>query len=237
MIALVVASALAVGLDEHVGDPVPRELPFTDTTGARVELGRYLGHKPVVLVMAYARCEMLCSVVLRGAATAMQGEPVATSRRSSSASIRPRRPTRPPVARPRSSPTSARPTARAGRTSSATTPRSTRSRTRSASTTRGTSARSSSRIRPSCSCSRPTAASPSTSAASTFDGLDDAIDRAARGELTTSTAQDLLRCFHDDPALRRYEARLQLAFRIAGGAVLLALAGIVIGLVRWERRR
>ncbi len=71
----------------------------------------------------------------------------------------------------------------------------------------------------------------------TFDGLDDAIDRAARGELTPSTVHDLLRCFHDDPALRRYESRLQLVFRICGALVALALAGTVTLLVVWERKR
>jgi protein SCO1/2 len=61
MIALAVATAL--------GAAVPQALPFTDSSGERVTLARYFQpHRPVVLVIAYARCRMLCNVVLRGLA-------------------------------------------------------------------------------------------------------------------------------------------------------------------------
>lgn len=57
-----------VGLDEHVGARIPLDLTFTEAAGRRVVLGDLFGDgKPVVLVLAYVRCKMLCSLVLRGA--------------------------------------------------------------------------------------------------------------------------------------------------------------------------
>jgi protein SCO1/2 len=70
-----------------------------------------------------------------------------------------------------------------------------------------------------------------------FDGLDDAIERAAHGDVTPSAARDLLRCFHDDPARRRYEARLQRFFRIGAAAIFAALATLLTSLWWWELRR
>jgi protein SCO1/2 len=61
-------AARAVDIDEHLGRPVSRDLAFTDMNGRRVRLGDYLGDgKPVILVLAYYHCPMLCGLVLRGA--------------------------------------------------------------------------------------------------------------------------------------------------------------------------
>jgi protein SCO1/2 len=59
----------AVDLEEHLGLAVDRALPLTDQAGRRVTLGDYLGgQEPIVLVLAYFRCPMLCGLVLRGVA-------------------------------------------------------------------------------------------------------------------------------------------------------------------------
>ena len=61
-----------IGVDEHVGRKVPLDLPFLSVNGRRVHLGDYFGDgKPVILVLAYVRCKMLCDLVLRGVATAI----------------------------------------------------------------------------------------------------------------------------------------------------------------------
>jgi protein SCO1/2 len=87
MIALVVAAAIAaspeLGIDEHVGAQVPLASRFTDTTGADVTLRDVLtpgDGKPTLLVMAYARCKMLCSVVLRGVADGVKAGRLAPGR-------------------------------------------------------------------------------------------------------------------------------------------------------------
>jgi protein SCO1/2 len=61
-----------IGIDEHLGRQVPAELVFRDQDGRAVRLADRLHHgRPVVLVLAYYRCPMLCDLVLRGLARAL----------------------------------------------------------------------------------------------------------------------------------------------------------------------
>ncbi len=54
-----------VGVDEQLGRRVPLGAVFTDQDGQRVELGSYFdGHTPVILVMVYYECPVVCPVVL-----------------------------------------------------------------------------------------------------------------------------------------------------------------------------
>jgi protein SCO1/2 len=55
-----------VGFDQRLNEQVSLSLPFTDEEGQRVTLGEYFGDKPVILVLAYYRCPMLCTQVLNG---------------------------------------------------------------------------------------------------------------------------------------------------------------------------
>jgi protein SCO1 len=58
-----------IGVDERTGAKLPLEVSFTSSRGERVKLGEVLGNgTPTLLVLAYNRCSMLCSLVLRGAA-------------------------------------------------------------------------------------------------------------------------------------------------------------------------
>src|SRR5262249_4482677 len=60
-------AAQEVEIDEHLGRPIDKALEFTRQDGARVRLGDYLSdEKPLLLVLAYYRCPMLCGLVLRG---------------------------------------------------------------------------------------------------------------------------------------------------------------------------
>jgi len=220
---------------------VPPQLVFTDTTGRPVALGSYLGQRPVVLVLAYARCRMLCSVVLHGMTDAVHAShyipgrdftPIVVSLdpdETVDEGARRQAKLLADIGRPNER--SAWPYlvgddasihaladslgfhyAWDERTQQFAHPAVVFVLTRDgriAEYVRGV----------------------------VFDGLDAAIERAARGEVTPSTARDLLRCFHDDPARRRYEARLQLAFRIGATVIFCALLALVAGLVSWERRR
>ncbi len=54
-----------VGVDEKLGDTVPLDLEFTDDSGSRTYLGKYLnGTRPVILSLNYSRCPMLCNLQL-----------------------------------------------------------------------------------------------------------------------------------------------------------------------------
>lgn len=62
-----------VTIVEHLGDHVPLDLPFVDQDGQPVTLGDYFeGGRPVVLMMNYYRCPMLCTLVMNGALNAMK---------------------------------------------------------------------------------------------------------------------------------------------------------------------
>lgn len=67
---------VGVTVEEHPGDRAPLDLVFEDTDGERRALGEFFEpDRPVVLVMAYASCPMLCNLVLRGAADVVRELP------------------------------------------------------------------------------------------------------------------------------------------------------------------
>lgn len=60
-----IAELEGVGIDEKLGQPVPRDLMFRDESGAPVAFGSLLdGDRPVLLTFYYSKCPMLCSVQL-----------------------------------------------------------------------------------------------------------------------------------------------------------------------------
>ena len=55
-----------VGIDQKLGESLPLDLSFRDESGDAVRLGDFFGRKPVLLVLAYYRCPMLCPMALEG---------------------------------------------------------------------------------------------------------------------------------------------------------------------------
>ncbi|HYL96290.1 MAG TPA: SCO family protein, partial [Terriglobales bacterium] len=64
-----------VRYEQKLDSQVPLNLSFRDESGKQVRLGDYFGRKPVVLILAYYRCPMLCSQVLAGATHAFRQLP------------------------------------------------------------------------------------------------------------------------------------------------------------------
>lgn len=63
-----------VGVTEKLDARVPMDMPFTDQDGKRATLGQYLGKgRPVILLLGYLECPMLCTLVLNGLTEAIQG--------------------------------------------------------------------------------------------------------------------------------------------------------------------
>jgi protein SCO1 len=239
---------LAIGLDEHVGALVPLDLELTASTGERVTLGSLFdGRRPVVLVLAYARCEMLCSVVLRGIARAVAT--TADAERSATIVGRDYLPVVVSLDHTETPDEGAR---------------------RQNKLLLDIGHPNQREVWPYLVGDEPSIAQlaralgfrfawdPDTKQYAhpavvfvltpngriaeyvrgvTFESLPPAIERARRGELTTSRASDLLSCFHFDPSLRKYEDKLALLFRIGAALVLLTLTAMIGGLVVWERRR
>lgn len=61
-----------VGYEQNLNQQIPLTLEFLDETGQSVQLGDYFGEKPVILVMAYYDCPMLCTLVLNGLLSSLQ---------------------------------------------------------------------------------------------------------------------------------------------------------------------
>lgn len=59
----------------RLGDRVPQELTFRDESGQPVRLGDYGQSRPVILVLAYYRCPMLCTLVLNDLVKGLRGVP------------------------------------------------------------------------------------------------------------------------------------------------------------------
>jgi protein SCO1/2 len=58
---------------QRLGEQVPADLTFVDETGKTVRFGDYLGKRPIVLVLAYYECPMLCTQVLSGMTAGLKG--------------------------------------------------------------------------------------------------------------------------------------------------------------------
>lgn len=55
-----------IGIDQHLGEQLPLDLKLRDEQGKAVALGDFFHQKPVVLMLVYYRCPMLCTQVLNG---------------------------------------------------------------------------------------------------------------------------------------------------------------------------
>jgi protein SCO1/2 len=222
-------------LDDRIGTPLPLDLPFTSSTGERVTLRDYLAPgRPIVLVLAYARCRMLCNVVLRGVADAIRTSPprdytpviVSLDPRETPADAGERQGGLLVAAHlhsPREWPyltgASVTPLAEALGFHYAWDPHTEQYAHPAVVFVIAPDGRLAGDLR-----------------GVVFDGLPPLVARAARGELAGPDATDVLRCFHFDPALRRYESRLQTFFRLGALTVLAALLAIVTVVVRARRR-
>jgi protein SCO1/2 len=55
-----------VGIQQRLQQQIPLDLTFRDESGKSVQLGDYIGKKPVILSFVYYRCPMLCPELLIG---------------------------------------------------------------------------------------------------------------------------------------------------------------------------
>jgi protein SCO1/2 len=61
-----------IAFDQKLGAQLPLDLPFTDDTGKAVRLGEYFGQKPVLMLITYFNCTMLCPLLLDGLVRALR---------------------------------------------------------------------------------------------------------------------------------------------------------------------
>jgi protein SCO1 len=61
-----------IRIDQRVGSQLSGALPFIDEEERHVHLSEYFGDKPVILVLGYYRCPMLCKVTLHDLCESLQ---------------------------------------------------------------------------------------------------------------------------------------------------------------------
>src|ERR1700693_2414386 len=61
-----------VGISQRLGQQLPLDALFLDEAGRPVRLGQYFGTRPVVLVLAYYNCPMLCTQVFGGLVSSLR---------------------------------------------------------------------------------------------------------------------------------------------------------------------
>jgi protein SCO1/2 len=64
-----------VGIDQKLGDSIPLDLAFKDEHDNSVQLKDYFGNRPVILVLVYFQCPMLCTMVMNDVLRAMRSMP------------------------------------------------------------------------------------------------------------------------------------------------------------------
>jgi protein SCO1/2 len=74
------AALREVRFDQRLNEQVPLDLEFRDEAGQPVKLARYFGERPVILVLAYYQCPMLCTQVLNGLVRGMMEIPFTAGR-------------------------------------------------------------------------------------------------------------------------------------------------------------
>ena len=60
-----------IGFDQRLDERLPLDTPLRDEAGGAVNLGDYFGKRPVVLVFAYYDCPMLCTLAINGLSSAL----------------------------------------------------------------------------------------------------------------------------------------------------------------------
>jgi protein SCO1 len=58
--------------EQHLNAQVSPDLSFRDETGRTIRLGDYFGRKPVILVLGYYECPMLCTLINQGLVECLQ---------------------------------------------------------------------------------------------------------------------------------------------------------------------
>jgi protein SCO1 len=61
-----------IGFEQRLGESLPLDIVFRDELGEAVRLGDYFDTKPVILVLAYYECPMLCGLVRDGLAQSLR---------------------------------------------------------------------------------------------------------------------------------------------------------------------
>jgi protein SCO1/2 len=66
------AALQGVDFEQRLGESLPLDAVFVDSTGRSLALGDLFGDRPVILALVYFECPMLCNLVLNGAVASLR---------------------------------------------------------------------------------------------------------------------------------------------------------------------
>jgi protein SCO1/2 len=232
-----------VSIEQHLDRELPLDLQFRDESGRNVRLRDYFGKRPVVLVLAYYDCPMLCTQVLNGLVAAMRILSFDAGREYEVVTV---------SFDPRDDPSDARAkkapyVARYGRAGAAAgwhfltgEPKSIGALTEAV----GFRYAWDERIEQFAHASAIYVATPDGRLSRYFYGIEYAprdlrlaLVEASRGKIGTPVDQLLLYCYHYDPVAGRYGAVVMNMVRVAGVAFVLIMLAFLALMWRRERRR
>jgi protein SCO1/2 len=234
-----------VGVEEHVGLRIPLDLTFNDAAGKRVQLGELFDDgKPVLMVLAYMRCKMLCSLVLHATTEAVKKLPLELGRdyRVITVGIDPTEDAASAAAKRDEL------LARAGHPGEAAhwtylvgADRPIHALADSLGFRYAWDPRTEQYAHPAVVF----VLSPDGTISRYLQGVQldpDEVARALRAAAagqrsTSSIAETVLSCFHYDPAARAHRKAIDRYLQVGGTVIMLLLGGTVVGLFLWERRR
>jgi protein SCO1/2 len=228
-----------VAIEQRLDRPLPLDLPFRDESGRTVHLSDYFGKRPVVLVLAYYNCPMLCTQVLNGLLSSLRVLSFDAGREFEvvTVSFDPR--DTPVAARAKKEPYIARygrPGAASGWHFLTGAPRSIAGLTDAV----GFRYSWDERIGQFAHASAIYVATPDGRLSRYFFGIEYAprdlrlaLVEASRGKIGTPVDQLLLYCYHYDPVAGRYGAVVMNMVRLGGVAAVLVLA--IFLSVMWRR--
>jgi protein SCO1/2 len=232
-----------VSIEQRLDRPLPLDLEFRDEGGRAVRLREYFGKRPVVLVLAYYDCPMLCTQVLNGLTAAMRVLSFDAGREYEvvTVSFDPR--DDPRDARAKKEPYVARygrPGAEAGWHFLTGEPKAIAGLTEAV----GFRYAWDERIEQYAHASAIYVVTPDGRLSRYFYGIEYAprnlrlaLVEASRGKIGTPVDQLLLYCYHYDPATGRYGAIVMNMVRVGAVGVVFVLATFLILMWRRERRR
>jgi len=232
-----------VAIEQHLDQPLPLDLPFLDEAGRTVRLRDYFGKRPVVLVLAYYNCPMLCTEVLNGLSSAMRVLTFDAGRDFEVVTVSFDPADKPSDARAKKEPYVARygrPTGAAGWHFLTGSPASIAGLTGSV----GFRYTRDEKTGQFAHASAIYVATPDGRLSRYFFGIEYAprdlrlaLVEASEGKIGTPVDQLLLYCYHYDPAAGRYGAVVMNMVRVAGIAAVLVLATFLTLMWRRDRRR
>ena len=70
--SLTESNLVSISFDQNLNVQLNGDLQFRDENGRSVKFRDYLGRKPIVLVLGYYQCPMLCTLTLNGLVQTME---------------------------------------------------------------------------------------------------------------------------------------------------------------------